>query len=69
MQNWGGVIKNLFLHNHKANFNQTLQGEIIAKEIKYSKTNENLLLQNQQAKFNQTWYKLSLGKGNSSLCK
>jgi hypothetical protein len=27
---------------------------------------KNLLLQNQQAKFNQTWYKLSLGKGNSS---
>jgi hypothetical protein len=45
-----------------------LQGEIIGKELKYTK-NENLLLQNQQATFNQTWYKLSLGKGNSSLCK
>jgi hypothetical protein len=30
---------------------------------------KNLLLQNQLAKFNQTWYKLSLGKGNSSLFK
>jgi hypothetical protein len=28
-----------------------------------------LLLQNQQVKFNQTWYKLSLGEGNSSLFK
>jgi hypothetical protein len=37
-----------------------LQEEIIAK---------NLLLHNQQAKINQTWYKLSLGEGNSSLSK
>jgi hypothetical protein len=27
------------------------------------------LLQNQQANFNQTWYKSSLGKGNSKLYK
>jgi hypothetical protein len=30
----------------------------------YKKKN---LLQNQQANFNQTWYKLSLGKGNSKI--
>jgi hypothetical protein len=30
---------------------------------------KNLLLQNQQAKFNWTWYKLSLGEGNSNLFK
>jgi hypothetical protein len=30
---------------------------------------KNFLLQNQNANFNQTWYKLSLGKGNSKLFK
>jgi hypothetical protein len=45
-----------------------LQGEIIAKEKKYTGNFKNLL-QNQSAKFNQTWYKLSLGEGNSSLFK
>jgi hypothetical protein len=30
---------------------------------------KNLLLQNQQPKINQTWYKLSMGKGDSSLFK
>jgi hypothetical protein len=34
-----------------------LQGEIIAKEQKYSELLKNLILQNQQANFNQTWYK------------
>jgi hypothetical protein len=29
------------------------------------KTVNNKIIQNQQAKFNQTWYKSSLGKGNS----
>jgi hypothetical protein len=30
---------------------------------------KNLLLQNHQANFNQTWYKASLGEGNSKLFK
>jgi hypothetical protein len=30
---------------------------------------KNLLLQKQQANFNKTWYKSSLGKGNSKLYK
>jgi hypothetical protein len=30
---------------------------------------KNPLLQNQKAKFKQTWYKLSVGKGNSNLFK
>jgi hypothetical protein len=42
-----------------------LQGEMI---VKNENTVENLL-KNQQAKFNQTYYKLSLGEGNSSLFK
>jgi hypothetical protein len=47
-----------------------LQGEIIAKESKYTEFFlKNLLLQNQQAKFDQTWYKLSLDEGKSSLFK
>jgi hypothetical protein len=43
------------------------QGEIIAKEVKFTEIFKNLLLQNQQANFNKTWYKSSLGKGNSKL--
>jgi hypothetical protein len=46
-----------------------LQGEIIAKELKYTEIFKNLLLQNQLPKFNQTWYTLSLNEGNSSLAK
>jgi hypothetical protein len=46
-----------------------LQVEIMAKDSKYTECFLKDLLQNQQAKFNQTWYKLSLGKGNSSLFK
>jgi hypothetical protein len=44
-----------------------LQGEIIAKvnTLKFFKN----LLQNQPAKFNQTWYKSSLGEGDSILFK
>jgi hypothetical protein len=35
-----------------------LQGEIIAKELKYTENlKKKYLLQNQQDKFNQTWYK------------
>jgi hypothetical protein len=45
------------------------QGEIIAKEKKSLKAFKNLLLYKQQANFNQTWYKSSLGKGNSKLYK
>ena len=45
-----------------------LQGEIIAKEWKCTENFKNLL-QNQRAKFNQTWYKLSLGHGNSKFFK
>jgi hypothetical protein len=45
------------------------QREIIVKEKNLLKIFKNLLLQNQQANFNKTWYKLSLGKGNSKLYK
>jgi hypothetical protein len=41
------------------------QGEIIAKELKYTEN----LLQNQQANFNQSWCKSSLSKGNLKIYK
>jgi hypothetical protein len=43
-----------------------LQGEIIAREKKYTEKIKILFLQNQQAKINQTWYmyKLSFGEKN-----
>jgi hypothetical protein len=44
-----------------------VQGEIIAKESKYTIVFKNL--PNQQANFNQTWYKSSLGKGDSRVFK
>jgi hypothetical protein len=46
-----------------------LQGEKIAKEEKYFEILKNLLLQNQKANFNETWYKSSLGTGDSKLLK
>ena len=50
--------------------NFPLKGEIIGKsENALNFLKKNLLLQNQQVKFNQTWYKLSLGEGDSSLFK
>jgi hypothetical protein len=47
--------------------NVPAQGEIIAKDLKY--TEKKNLLQNQLTNLNQIWNKLSLWKGNSKLLK
>jgi hypothetical protein len=44
-----------------------LQGEIIQKELKNTEFFFKNLLQAHWAKFNQTWFKISLGEGDSSL--
>jgi hypothetical protein len=43
--------------------NVLAEGEIIAKEEKYTEFFSINLFQNLWANFNQTWYKSSLGKG------
>jgi hypothetical protein len=45
--------------------NTLLQGEMIAKEKKYTEIFKKKISKNQPAKFNQTWYKQSFGYGNS----
>jgi hypothetical protein len=45
--------------------NTLLHREIIAESKNTLTIFKNLLLQNQRANINQTWYKLSLGEGNS----
>jgi hypothetical protein len=49
--------------------NPSQRGDYSERMKIHSNFKKNLLLQNQLTKFNQTWYKLSLGKGNSSLFK
>jgi hypothetical protein len=45
------------------------QGEIIAKKKKCTENFQKFSSPEPLAKFNQTWYKLSLGRENSSLFK